>query len=153
MRKKPAMWILGTFFMTLAFVVTSLTWAPPASADVIHIGPPCRGDRVQRCVWVNYDTSTRHFRAHATTHDTEMDGGTFDVAVRWLRLCSALGCTTYNDYDGWQSPHDGVMSGLLPCPPSLKEIWFRAEFAWRGTTDETGPEKSEEWGGSAVVCW
>jgi hypothetical protein len=129
----------------------------PASAQghIIRLGYHCETSYfpwARACVWVNWDTSLRVFRAHAHIEDVSSFGFANEVAVSSLRFCSNSGCTTYTDYDRWHPVQDGAISNLGTCGPT-RLVYVSANF---GTLANTGSALEEKrldlTSPGAIVC-
>jgi hypothetical protein len=169
LRRHLAPFVLAALVATAAFVIQAspAQSAPPpdpvssdpaaegtsapasAQTHIIRLGYHCETSYfpwARACVWVNWDTSLRVFRAHA--HIDDVSGGIVGyVAVSSLRFCSDSGCTTYTDHDGWHPVQDGAISALGTCGPR-RVVRVSANFG----TDSGIERRLDLTGPGVTVC-
>lgn len=107
-----------------------------ASEASTTVRTSCDGYQVQRCVWLNYDSTNDRLRAYGRTVDAA-GGNNYDVSVNQLSLQAWNGSRwvtqAYNaDYDGWFANSDNASTGLVSCSvaSSFRVVAFHQ---WRGT--------------------
>ncbi|MBL7502523.1 hypothetical protein I6A84_21950 [Frankia sp. CNm7] len=134
-------------------LVSGLVIAAADSADaavVPNLGKKCVGVKVERCFWINFDTTERRVRAYATVRDTGEETN-YDVAVRNIRVVTPSG-NSYGlvaDTDGWWNVTDEGHSNLVKCSDIGRSVYAVAEVSWRsGNGTETRTERSA----LATVC-
>jgi hypothetical protein len=117
-----------------------------------EFGRMCQGERIIRCVWVNYDLVGKRFRAHASIEDAP-DAIHYAVKVKDIQLVYrdpvrgdvAVGEPSA-DNDGWHEEEDIGSSGLVGCDVIRalpdRTVYAQAAFAWQDATGDVEIEVS-----------
>jgi hypothetical protein len=121
-----------------------------AAAVVPNLGKKCGGVKVERCLWINFDTAERRVRAYATVTDTT-EVTDYKVLVRNIRVVTPSG-NAYGlvaDTDGWWSLTDSAHSALVNCSRIGRQVYAEATFGW---SSGNGTEYRTERSALATVC-
>ena len=142
--------------MALTMVLTVVT---PATAEIQRFrGRKCKTeDNVQRCAWINVDTSNNRWRGYTSIMD-KGGGPQRDVAVNQIQAWTVVAFTNdwyliinggRTDNDGWHGTRDEGSTKLHTCGKKIKS---RSRFQWKPGGGDPNYRATRWMSSSPITC-